>query len=94
MAKNYNKYQKYFVFIIIDERTLVRKIISDDFFAHVFVVRFQESAATELIICAMNKIFNHLDTFPADCKYSLMLYGKTTGRIKKYCVYMKPINLS
>jgi hypothetical protein len=72
---------------------LVRKIVSPNFFASVFVIRFREDAEFDRNKAGevMNKIFNHLDTRPEDWHFSLFVYdiqtAQAVGKIQNSCVY-------
>ena len=72
---------------------LVRKIVSPNFFASVFVIRFREDAEFDAQKAGevMNKIFNHLDTRPEDWHFSLFVYDVQTAqavnKIHNSCVY-------
>ena len=55
---------------------LVRKIITQDFFASAFVIRFVDGTDPEQMQKTMEAIFNFLDTTPEDWQYALFLYDK------------------
>ena len=62
---------------------LVKKIISDTFFSSVFVVEFKKDTDEESAERVLDKIFNHLDTHPADRQFSLFTYDERIGAILK-----------
>ena len=72
---------------------LVRKVVSESFFSSAFVIRFREDADFDAKAAdtAMQKIFNHLDTHPADWQFSLFVYDPQTapavGKVSGSCVY-------
>ena len=59
---------------------LVRKVITHDFFASAFVIRFVDGTPADQINKSMEAIFNFLDTTPEDWQYSLFLYDKSMER--------------
>ena len=72
---------------------LVRKQITDTFFASVFVVRFEESTDDDVINEAMDKIFYHLDTRPEDWQFALHFFDARVSaavhKVEGSCVYSK-----
>lgn len=58
----------------VSEIYLVRKTVTDDFFASVFVIRFQEGTESGQLNDVMDQIFEHLDKTPYDWQYALFLY--------------------
>lgn len=67
----------------VDKIYLVRKIVTESFFASVFVVKPKENAKDEDIDDVMDAIFNHLDTRPEDWQFSLFIYDQTTANAVK-----------
>ena len=69
---------------------VVRKVITEQFFSSVFVVEPKKDAKPEDVDDVMDKIFNHLDTHPADWQFSLFLFDAQTARavnrVKGSCV--------
>lgn len=61
---------------------VVKKVISDTFSSHVFLIEFEKESTQETINEAMNKIFRYLDTLD-DEQYSLFLYNKFYKNIVK-----------
>lgn len=62
---------------------LVKKVISETFSSHVFLIEFDKGTSQEVINEAMNKIFRYLDTLD-DEQYSLFLYNNYyKGIVKK-----------
>ena len=60
----------------------VKKVISDSFGSHVFLIEFDKAATPETVNEAMNKIFRYLDTLDDD-QYSLFLYNSLYKSIVK-----------
>ena len=69
---------------------VVRKVITEQFFSSVFVVEPKKDAKPEDVDDVMDKLFNHLDTHPADWQFSLFLFDAQTARavnrVKGSCV--------
>jgi hypothetical protein len=61
---------------------IVKKVISDSFGSHVFLIEFDKAATPETVNEAMNKIFRYLDTLDDD-QYSLFLYNSLYKSIVK-----------
>ena len=61
---------------------LVKKIIHDSFYSHVFLIEFDKDTSPDTINDAMNRIFRYLDTLD-DEQYSLFLYNKFYKNIVK-----------
>ena len=62
---------------------LLKKVISQSFSSHVFLIEFEKSTSSETINESMNKIFRYLDTLD-DEQYSLFLYNNHyKGIVKK-----------
>lgn len=76
---------------VIQRVYLVRKVITDDFFASVFVVQISDGSDEADVDAVMDKLFNHLDTRPEDWQFSLFYYNKQTAaaiaKVKNCCVY-------
>ena len=53
---------------------LVKKVISDTFYSHVFLIEFENKTSGEVINESMNRIFRYLDTLDNE-QYSLFLYA-------------------
>ncbi|MBQ9979118.1 MAG: hypothetical protein IJP20_04955 [Clostridia bacterium] len=53
---------------------LVKKVISDTFYSHVFLIEFENKTPGEVINESMNRIFRYLDTLDNE-QYSLFLYA-------------------
>jgi len=72
---------------------LVRKQITDDFFASVFIVRFDDDADDDTVNDAMDMIFYHLDTRPEDWQFALHLFSPHVShavyRVENSCVYSR-----
>ncbi|MBE6638634.1 MAG: hypothetical protein E7616_04160 [Ruminococcaceae bacterium] len=67
----------------VEQLYLVRKTISDTFFSSVFIVKFRENTDDETADRVLDKIFNHLDTHPADWQFSLFSYDERIAGILK-----------
>lgn len=69
---------------------LVRKTITESFFASVFIVRFREDAGEEVCNEVMHRIFSYLDTC-SDWQFSLFEYSDVASvkpeAIPNSCVY-------
>lgn len=72
---------------------LVRKQITDTFFASVFVIRFENDTEDDVINDAMDKIFYHLDTRPEDWHFALHFFdahvSAAVHKVEGSCVYSK-----
>lgn len=68
---------------IIEEIYLVRKIVSEDFFTSVFILKFAEDAEDEVCGDTWEKIFNYLDTYPDGWQYTLLLHDKDIAKAIK-----------
>lgn len=70
---------------------LVRKTISDRFFASVFVIRFREDTTQEVSCEVLHKIFRYLDAL--EWQFTLFDYQSVSSakveRIENACVYSK-----
>ena len=75
----------------VDQIYLVRKVITDTFFASAFVIRFGEEVKEDVADKILDKIFYHLDTRPEDWQFSLYYYDKDTAaavsKVADSCVY-------
>ncbi len=75
----------------INKIYLVRKTVTESFFASVFVVDFKPDADNELVNRVMGKIFNHLDVHPSQWQFALFFYDQSTekavAKVKNCCVY-------
>lgn len=76
----------------IEKVYLVRKVISEDFFASAVVVRFADDTDDELWNDIMHKLFCYLDTC-SDWQFTLFDYRDVSGakveRIENSCIYEK-----
>ena len=70
---------------------LVKKIIHDSFYSHVFLIEFDKDTSPDTINDAMNRIFRYLDTLD-DEQYSLFLYNKFYKNIVKKVKYSLKYN--
>lgn len=61
---------------------LVKKVISDTFYSHVFLIEFENKTSGEVINESMNRIFRYLDTLDNE-QYSLFLYAPIYKSIVK-----------
>lgn len=68
---------------VIEEIYLVRKIVSEDFFTSVFILKFAEDAENEVCGDAWEKIFNFLDTYPDGWQYTLLVLDKDIAKAIK-----------
>lgn len=70
---------------------LVRKMITNDFFASAYVIKFAEGTDDEQIGRSMDAIFHYLDSAPEDWHYALFLYDKETEKavhkVRNACVF-------
>ena len=72
---------------------LVKKIITEDFFASTFIIRFQNDTSDKDTDEIMNKIFYRLDSGEEERQYSLFIFDSYTARIvakvQGCCIYEK-----
>ena len=72
---------------------LVKKIITEDFFASTFIIRFQNDTSDEDIDEIMNKIFYRLDSGEEERQYSLFIFDSyaapVVAKVQGCCIYEK-----
>ena len=70
---------------------LVKKIITEDFFASTFIIRFQNDTSDEDTDEIMNKIFYRLDSGEEERQYSLFIFDSYTAsvvaKVQGCCIY-------
>lgn len=67
----------------IDKIYLVRKVINEESFFSVFIIRWKQDTEESILISGMDKIFNYLDTYPDGWPYSLFLCDDSLEKIVK-----------
>ena len=67
----------------IEEIYLVRKLVNEELFTSVFVLKFAADADHGLCEKAYEKIFNYLDTYPDGWQYTLLELDKSLAKILK-----------
>ena len=75
----------------IESIYLIKKVINESFYSHVFLIEFDKDTTSDTIDDAMNKIFRYLDTLD-DEQYSLFLYNKFYKNIVKKVKNAKKYN--
>lgn len=72
---------------------LVRKVVSEDYFASAFVLRFDYGLSDEETGAIYDRIFHYLDNYPLDWNYSLFVYDrqieKALMKVEGSCVYKR-----
>lgn len=75
----------------IDKIYLVRKVIDTEHFFSIFVIKWKSDTTAEILSNGMNRIFNHLDTYPDGWPYSLFLWDmgleKILRKVEHSCIY-------
>lgn len=72
---------------------LVRKVVSDDYFASAFVLRLDYGLTDEEAGAIYDKIFHYLDNYPLDWNYALFTYNRQTEKavmkVEGSCIYKR-----
>lgn len=75
----------------IDKIYLVRKVVNEDTYYSIFIIKWSPDVEPETLRGGMDKIFNYLDTYPDGWPYSLFLWDKHLDKIvqkvENACVY-------